>query len=115
MATRRTYLDNASTTFPKPPCVTEAVCRYMTEMGTNMGRGEYASAFDTEDLVFDTRAALCALLGGADPSDVVFTRNVTEALNLVLKGFLHPGDHVIVSSMEHNAVMRRSRSWRPRV
>ena len=106
MATRRTYLDNASTTFPKPPCVTEAVCRYMTEMGTNVGRGEYASAFDTEDLVFDTRAALCALLGGADPSDVVFTRNVTEALNLVLKGFLHPGDHVIVSSMEHNAVMR---------
>ena len=106
MATRRTYLDNASTTFPKPPCVTEAVCRYMTEMGTNVGRGEYASAFDTEDLVFDTRAALCALLGGTDPSDVVFTRNVTEALNLVLKGFLHPGDHVIVSSMEHNAVMR---------
>ena len=47
MATRRTYLDNASTTFPKPPCVTEAVCRYMTEMGTNVGRGEYASAFDT--------------------------------------------------------------------
>lgn len=44
MATRRTYLDNASTTFPKPPCVTEAVCRYMTEMGTNVGRGEYASA-----------------------------------------------------------------------
>lgn len=106
MATRRTHLDNASTTFPKPPCVTEAVCRYMTEMGTNVGRGEYASAFDTEDLVFDTRAALCALLGGADPSDVIFTRNVTEALNLVLKGFLHPGDHVIVSSMEHNAVMR---------
>lgn len=106
MVTRRTYLDNASTTFPKPPCVPEAVCRYMTEMGTNVGRGEYASAFDTEDLVFDTRAALCALLGGTDPSDVVFTRNVTEALNLVLKGFLHPGDHVIVSSMEHNAVMR---------
>ena len=90
MATRRTYLDNASTTFPKPPCVTEAVCRYMTEMGTNVGRGEYASAFDTEDLV----------------SDVVFTRHGTEALNLVLKGFLHPGDQVIVSSMEHNAVMR---------
>ena len=106
MATRRTYLDNASTTFPKPPCVTEAVCRYMTEMGTNVGRGEYASAFDTEDLVFDTRAALCRLFDGPDPSDVVFTRNVTEALNLVLKGLLHPGDHVVVSSMEHNAVMR---------
>lgn len=106
MATRRTYLDNASTTFPKPPCVTKAVCRYMTEMGTNVGRGEYESAFDTEDMVYDVRSALCALLGGADPSDVVFTRNVTEALNLVLKGYLGPGDHVIVSSMEHNAVMR---------
>ena len=102
----RTYLDNASTTFPKPPYVAEAVCAYMTEMGTNVGRGEYASAFDTEDMVFDVRAALCRLFEGPDASDVVFTRNVTEALNLVLKGCLRAGDHVVVSSMEHNAVMR---------
>ena len=101
-----TYLDNASTTFPKPPCVAEAVFRYMTEAGTNVGRGEYAAAFDVEDMVFDLRSSLCELFGGVDPSDVVLTRNVTEAINLVLKGWLTPGDHVVVTSMEHNAVMR---------
>ena len=102
----RTYLDNASTTFPKPPCVAEAVFRYMTEAGTNVGRGEYAAAFDVEDMVFDLRSSLCELFGGVDPSDVVLTRNVTEAINLVLKGWLAPGDHAVVTSMEHNAVMR---------
>lgn len=105
MATR-TYLDNASTTFPKPPCVAEAVFRYMTGAGTNVGRGDYATAFDVEDMVFGLRSSLCELFGGTDPSDVVLTRNVTEALNLVLKGWLRPGDHAVVTSMEHNAVMR---------
>ncbi len=103
---QRTYLDNASTSFPKPPCVPDAVYAYMTRMGTNAGRGEYAGAFETDDLVLGAREKLCDLLGGEDPSCVVFTRNVTEALNLVLKGSLRAGDHVIASSMEHNAVMR---------
>lgn len=102
----RIYLDNASTTFPKPAAVPEAMVRYMTEAGTNIGRGDYSSAFDVEDAVFGARERLCGLLGGKDPSQVVFTRNVTESLNLVLKGYLRPGDHVVVSSMEHNAVMR---------
>ena len=102
----RTYLDNASTTYPKPPCVPQAVVDYMTNAGTNIGRGEYSSAFDVEELVFDARERVTRLFGASDPSQVVFTRNVTEALNLVLKGYLKPGDHVIVSSMEHNAVMR---------
>ena len=102
----RIYLDNASTTFPKPPCVAQAVLDYMTKAGTNVGRGDYSSAFVVEDLVFDARDRLARLLSAGDPSQVVFTRNVTEALNLVLKGFLRPGDHVVVSSMEHNAVMR---------
>lgn len=103
---RKTYLDNASTSFPKPPQVVEAVLSFMTEGGTNAGRGEYAAALDTDDMVFSTREKLCSLLGGQDPSCVAFTRNVTEALNLVLKGTLHANDHVIVSGMEHNAVMR---------
>ena len=102
----RTYLYNASTTYPKPPCVPQAVVDYMTNAGTNIGRGEYSSAFDVEELVFDARERVTRLFGASDPSQVVFTRNVTEALNLVLKGYLKPGDHVIVSSMEHNAVMR---------
>ena len=103
---QRVYLDNASTSFPKPPQVANAVFRFMTEVGTNAGRGEYADALGTDDMVFSAREKLCALFGGEDPSCTVFTRNVTESLNLVLKGVLKPGDHVIVSSMEHNAVMR---------
>mgnify|MGYP004510845975 FL=1 len=102
----RIYLDNASTTFPKPPIVAKAVYSYMTEAGTNIGRGDYSSAYGVEDAVFETRELICGLLGGEDPSQVVFTRNVTESINLLLKGFLQPGDDVVVTSMEHNAVMR---------
>ena len=104
--TKKIYLDNAATTFPKPPCVPEAVCRFMTELGTNISRGGYESAYETEELVFDTRSALCRLFDGPDPKNVIFTKNITESLNIILKGFLMPGDHVLVSSMEHNAVMR---------
>lgn len=102
----RIYLDNASTTFPKPPIVAKAVYSYMTEAGTNIGRGDYSSAYDVEDAVFETRELICGFMGGEDPSQVVFTRNVTESINLLLKGFLQPGDDVVVTSMEHNAVMR---------
>ena len=100
------YLDNASTTFPKPGCVPEAMYRYLTELGANINRGGYESAYSAEELVFETREALCRLFGGEDMRNVVFTKNITESLNVVLKGFLRPCDHVIVSSMEHNAVMR---------
>ena len=84
----RIYLDNASTTFPKPPIVAKAVYSYMTEAGTNIGRGDYSSAYGVEDAVFETRELICGLMGGEDPSQVVFTRNVTESINLLLKGYL---------------------------
>ena len=100
------YLDNASTSFPKPACVPDAVYRYMTACGSNVSRGGYRSAYSAEELVFETRERLCALFHGGDARCVVFTPNITTSLNLLLKGFLHPGDHVLVSSMEHNAVMR---------
>lgn len=103
---KRIYLDNASTTFPKPKEVPEAMCRYMTETGSNINRGCYDQAYETEELVYETRQALSQMFGGGDCKNVVFTKNVTESLNVILKGFLKPGDHVIVSSMEHNAVMR---------
>ena len=102
----RIYFDNASTTFPKPPAVAEAVYRYLTEGGCNINRGSYQKAYETEEQVYETRQALSDLFGGPGVKDVIFTRNVTESLNVLLKGFLHPGDHVLVSSMEHNAVMR---------
>lgn len=100
------YLDNASTTFPKPEAVPQAVYHYMTAMGANINRGCYDDAYDVEELVFETRQMLCNLFHGGDCKNVVFTKNVTESLNVILKGFLKPGDHVLVSAMEHNAMMR---------
>lgn len=100
------YLDNASTTFPKPTAVAESVYHYMTQMGSNINRGCYDGAYEVEEIVYETRQLLCELFHGEDCKNVVFTKNVTESLNVVIKGFLQPGDHVIVSSMEHNAVMR---------
>lgn len=103
---KKRYLDNASTTFPKPEAVAQAVYGYMTEMGCNINRGCYDSAYSVEEQVLETRQLLCELFHGPDCRNAVFTKNVTESLNVILKGFLKPGDHVLVSSMEHNAVMR---------
>lgn len=100
------YLDNASTTFPKPKAVPEAMYHYMTRSGSNINRGCYDRAYAVEELVYETRQRLCSLFGGEDCRNVAFTKNVTESLNVILKGLLKPGDHVLVSSMEHNAVMR---------
>jgi len=100
------YLDNASTTYPKPKETAEAVYRYMTGMGANINRGCYARAYDVEEIVLDTRERLCRMFGGPDSRNVVLTKSITESLNVLIKGYLAPGDHVLVSSMEHNAVMR---------
>ncbi len=100
------YLDNASTTYPKPHTVADAVYEYMTTMGSNVNRGCYSSAYSVEELVFETRELICELFGGDDCKNVVFTKNITESLNIILKGLLKQGDHVLVSSMEHNSVMR---------
>ena len=106
---KRIYLDQASTSFPKAPGTAEAVFRYMTECGCNAARGDYAGAYSADELLYDTREQLCRLFRGgeqADPKSVVFTKNVTESLNVLIRGLLRPGDRVLVSSMEHNAVMR---------
>ena len=100
------YLDNASTSFPKPREVSDAVFQYMTGVGSNIGRGGYASAYAAEETLFAARQLLCDFFGGDDPKNVVFTKNITESLNVLLRGLLHAGDHVLVSAMEHNAVMR---------
>ena len=100
------YLDNASTTFPKAPNVASAMADYITNRGININRGSYALAYDVEDIIYTTRQRLHTLFNGHDPSHVIFTQNVTMSLNMVIKGLLKAGDHVLVSSMEHNAVMR---------
>ena len=103
---KQIYLDNASTTFPKPREVADAVYQYMTGVGSNIGRGGYTSAYAAEEAVFAARQLLCDFFGGEDAKNVVFTKNITEALNVIIRGLLEKGDHVLVSAMEHNAVMR---------
>lgn len=102
-----TYLDNAATSFPKPEVVYEAVDYYMREIGVSAGRGAYQRALKADNLVYRARKNLARLFNVGDISRIIFTINVTEALNLVLKGILQEGDHVITTHMEHNAV------WRP--
>ena len=100
------YLDNASTSFPKAPTVATAMSDYITNRGININRGSYALAYDVEDIIYTTRQRLKTLFNGHDSSHVIFTQNVTMSLNMVIKGLLKAGDHVLVSSIEHNAVMR---------
>lgn len=100
------YFDNGSTSFPKAPGVGAAMASLLEHAGFNINRGGYEGAYAVADMVLDTREMLCKLFDWQDPKSVCFTGNVTQSLNLILKGFLKPGDHVVVSSMEHNAVMR---------
>ena len=102
----RIYFDNASTSFPKAEGVAEAVYHYIKDCGCNINRGGYNEAYQAEETVLRTRQQLTELFHGPDCRNVVFTRNITESLNVLLKGFLKAGDHVLVSAMEHNAVMR---------
>jgi len=105
------YFDNAATTFPKPKEMADAMYHFMTEAGVNINRGCYAGAYKMEELVLETRQMLFEMFDGIgkanrDCRNVIFTKNITESLNFIIKGFLQAGDHVLVSSMEHNAVMR---------
>lgn len=100
------YFDNAATSFPKPEAVADEVCRYIKEVGSNVNRSSYESAYDAGEKVLGTRQQIKELFNAPDERNVIFTANVTTSLNMVLKGLLKPGDHVLTSSMEHNAVMR---------
>ncbi len=100
------YFDQAATSFPKPPAVIDAMTFYMKEVGCNVNRGTYSSAYSAEEVLFETRQALTDQFHGDNCRNTVFTSNITESLNVLLKGLLHSGDHVLVSGMEHNAVMR---------
>lgn len=100
------YLDNAATSFPKPPAVGARMREYVDEVGASVNRGSYEAAQRAELVTLRLRQRLCALFGFADPSHVILTPGNTWGLNMLLLGALRPGDHVLVSAMEHNAVMR---------
>jgi cysteine desulfurase family protein len=104
------YLDNAATSWPKPPGVVEAMTRFMEQVGANPGRSGHRLSVEAGRIVYEARALVAALLNVSDPLRVVFGANATEALNLAFWGYLRPGDHVVTSSMEHNSVMRPLRA-----
>lgn len=104
------YLNNAATTWPKPPCVPDAIYDFIANRGANVARGS-ASMRDIQSLdnVFTCRQKLAELFGGyqkCDPRFITLTSNVTESINMIIKGFLKPGMRAVTSSMEHNSVLR---------
>ena len=100
------YLDNGATSFPKAPGVGEAMLDYVNNLGANVNRSTYEASSEAEMVLIECRERLCTLFGTEDITHAVFTPGMTAGLNMLLKGFLSPGDHVIVSSLEHNAMMR---------
>ena len=100
------YLDNAATSFPKPPEVIRTVCEHMQRLGGSAGRSGRTMALEVDRAVYEARGRLARLIGVRDAARLVFTFNATDALNMALKGYLVPGDHCIVSSLEHHAVVR---------
>lgn len=101
-----TYFDNAATSWPKPHETMEAIEHFNTHVGANPGRSGHSLSVEAGRILMDTREAIADLIGTDDLLHIVFTKNATEALNIVITGFIRPGDHVITSSMEHNSVMR---------
>ncbi len=100
------YLDNSSTTFPKPKQVIDGIYNYMLNVGGNAGRGNYANSLQSNRFLYEAREIVSDFFGFSSPSNVIFTNNVTTSLNMLIKGLLKPGDHVVTSSMEHNSVLR---------
>ncbi|MBQ6430717.1 MAG: aminotransferase class V-fold PLP-dependent enzyme [Oscillospiraceae bacterium] len=100
------YLDNAATSWPKAPSVCDQMKYYLDCVGASINRGVYAPAQEVGLKTLTLREQLAAFFHHPDPNHVILTSGCTAALNLAIKGLLHPGDHVLVSSLEHNAVMR---------
>jgi len=100
------YLDNAATSWPKPPEVIKAMADVLGHAGGNPGRSGHALSIKAARVMYDTREDIARFFNSGNPQRVIFTTNATHAINIVLRGLLKPGDRVVVTSMEHNAVMR---------
>ena len=108
------YLDNSATTFPKPDCVHDAVRDFYRSYGVNPGRTGCELAMAAEKMIHSTRQRLSRMFNGSlyeagnvkDPNRLCFTLNGTMALNMIINGSVEPGDHIVTSKLEHNAVIR---------
>jgi len=108
--TKRIYMDNAATSFPKPAAVHEAMARYATELGASPGRGSYRESVEAGALLDRCRERLNTLIGGADPNHVIFTLNCTDALNHAIRGVVWADAsrprHLITTDLDHNSILR---------
>jgi cysteine desulfurase/selenocysteine lyase len=116
MFPRRLYLDNAATSRPKPKAVYEAMARYATELGASAGRGAYAEAVETGELMNECRRRLNRLFHGERAEHFVFTLNCSDALNLAIKGLVDPYEkgHAICTHIDHNSILRPLRAMEER-
>jgi len=112
MSTRRIYLDNAATSWPKPEAVYQAVERYLRDNGATAGRGVYREAVEADRIVESARMQVARLINAPRPENIVFTLNCTDALNLAIHGLLDHADRVVTTEVEHNSVLRPLRYLR---
>src|SRR5678816_2069859 len=114
MPAPRLYLDNAATSFPKPPCVHEAMVHYMTQVGGTAGRGTYAEACEGARVIATCRRRICDFIHGESPDHVVFALNTSDALNLAIGGIVSQRRidspsrpiHLVTTALDHNSVLR---------
>lgn len=114
MRSRSVFLDNAATSYPKPEIVPQAMLNYLSHVGASPGRGGYNLSLEAGRIVLDAREAVRDLFNAPSEDQVIFTPNITYALNLALQGLLRPSDHVITTGMEHNSVIRPLRALEER-
>ena len=100
------YLDNAATSFPKPRGVAASISDCLTSYCGNAGRGSHRLSLLAAEKIYECRVEICSLVGADAPENVIFVPSCTYGLNMVIKGILRSGDHVLISDMEHNSVYR---------
>ncbi len=103
---RRYYMDNAATSFPKPPAVLEAIRHYATNLGASPGRGSYRESRESAELLRTCRQRINQLIGGENPDHVIFTLNCSDALNMAIRGVDRPGAPLITTAIDHNSILR---------
>ena len=106
MNNRICYLDNAATSFPKPPSVAREMRRCIDYYCGNAGRGSHQLSLLAANKIYECREQICALINAPEPENIVFVPSCTYGLNLIIKGILKQGDHALISDMEHNSVLR---------
>ena len=100
------YLDNGATSFPKPEEVYDFMDSFHRSNGVSPGRSGCDLSIETGNIIENARQTLTTLFNGDDPNHLIFSLNSTDGLNLAINGLLEPGDHVVATTVEHNAVLR---------